>query len=239
VFGVFEARSKSGGGVESFRCLHNMLSSQPMCFNLFAPLANDLELADQCFRTLFPGEVGKVLDLKIEHAPMPAAEFLDDGTSFDAFVRYKRCSGESGFIGVETKLADPFSRKRYPPQKYRSLAARSPHIWNADAFEQLSDTRWYQLWRNHLLVEALRMHPRHDYAAGIVMVVHHPLDRRGIDAIAGYRSLLRDGGSTLASASLDQVLEACAPAVRTADQRSWLEAFRTRYVDLSGSQGAK
>ena len=40
------ARLREGGGnVERYRLLHNMLSSQPMCFNLFAPLVRDPALA--------------------------------------------------------------------------------------------------------------------------------------------------------------------------------------------------
>ena len=34
-----------GGAVEPFRLFHNMLSSMPMCFNLFGPLIDDPELA--------------------------------------------------------------------------------------------------------------------------------------------------------------------------------------------------
>jgi hypothetical protein len=48
-------RLKQGrGAVEPYRLLNNMLSSQPMCFNLFAPLKETLELATKLIVAL-PG----------------------------------------------------------------------------------------------------------------------------------------------------------------------------------------
>src|SRR4051812_30576376 len=45
IFAVANERMKAGGGVERYRNLHNLLSSQPMCFNLFAPLCRNRDLA--------------------------------------------------------------------------------------------------------------------------------------------------------------------------------------------------
>ena len=70
-----------------------MLSSQPMCFNLFGPLVGDLSLATRCMRALLPGEVGEVTEVRIEYGPSPADEYLGDRTSFDAFVGYTRPDG--------------------------------------------------------------------------------------------------------------------------------------------------
>jgi hypothetical protein len=49
----------------------------------------------------------------IEYAPDPKEEFLDDRTAFDAFVEFDRVDGTRGFVGIETKLTEPFSRKTY------------------------------------------------------------------------------------------------------------------------------
>jgi hypothetical protein len=48
------------GNIEQFRCERNLLSSQPMAFNLFAPLAEDPDLATRCLRALLPGQVTRV-----------------------------------------------------------------------------------------------------------------------------------------------------------------------------------
>jgi hypothetical protein len=55
IFSAADRRvSDSRGTVEPFRLLCNMLSSQPLCFNAFAPLADDLDLATTVFRALLP-----------------------------------------------------------------------------------------------------------------------------------------------------------------------------------------
>src|SRR5687767_2286077 len=52
---VARARVAEGAGaVEPFRLFHNMLSSQPMCFNLFGPLVRDTALAARLLPTLVP-----------------------------------------------------------------------------------------------------------------------------------------------------------------------------------------
>ena len=54
--------------VEPFRLLHNMLSSQPMCFNLFGPLVLDLDLA-RCLMVPLLGELAAVDEVRIEYSP--------------------------------------------------------------------------------------------------------------------------------------------------------------------------
>jgi len=115
IFRAAEARSAQQVGViERFRLLHNLLSSQPLCFNLFAPLAEDLDLATRVFRAaLGDQEVQAVARVCFEYAPEPRHEYLNDHTAFDAFVEYERPDGGPGFAGIETKLTEPFSQKRY------------------------------------------------------------------------------------------------------------------------------
>src|SRR4051812_1513880 len=50
-------RIDNGGGVEQYRCTHNLLSSQPMAFNLFGPLHLDADLAVSLLDPLLPGGV--------------------------------------------------------------------------------------------------------------------------------------------------------------------------------------
>jgi hypothetical protein len=60
IWKVVQDRIAQGGGVERNRCLHNLLSSQPMCFNLFGQLVDRPELATVLFSALLPELVGEV-----------------------------------------------------------------------------------------------------------------------------------------------------------------------------------
>lgn len=118
IFEVVQRRLSEGSGVEPFRVLHNMLSSQPMCFNLLGLLAEDLELATSLWRRVLPDEVMNVTKVRVEYAPEPAGEYLGDATAFDAFVEYSTVDGRNGFCGIETKLTEPFSQREYDRPEY-------------------------------------------------------------------------------------------------------------------------
>ena len=218
--------AKEEGAVEPFRLLRNMLSSQPMCFNLFGEPARDLELATALTRALWGNRIARVVNVRFEWAPEPAAEYLNDRTAFDAFIEYETADGNPGFIGIETKLSEPFSPKRYDGQKYRCwMTADSPWRPGAD----VAATRHNQLWRNHLLAWSLLRHPQSKYTQGGVTVVYHPEDRRCRSVIEGYKALLRDD-STFAAFDLNEIVSAWKPLAG-----DWLRDFERRYLALDES----
>ncbi|HMK12683.1 MAG TPA: hypothetical protein VK461_13920, partial [Acidimicrobiales bacterium] len=111
-----------------------MLSSQPMCFNLFGPLVADLDLATRCVGALLPGQVERVIDVRVEYAPAPADQYLGDRTSFDAFIAYARPGGDTAFLGIETKLTEPFSPGEHRKESYRRLTECADSLWRPDAW---------------------------------------------------------------------------------------------------------
>ena len=92
------------GTIDRYRVLCNMLSSQPMCFNLFGPLVDDRELATALVQALLPGEVEAVTRVLIEYAPEPPAGYLNDRTAFDAFIEYTRPDRSQGFLASRDEV---------------------------------------------------------------------------------------------------------------------------------------
>lgn len=226
---VAQARIESGPGVEPFRCRANLLSSQPMSFNLFGPLVGHLGVARQLLCPLLPGDVEEVTLIRIEYAPSPAEEYLDDLTSFDVFIEYVDGDGERAFVGVETKLTEPFSPKAYDSDRYRELtdAPGSPWVSSKSA---LADPAWNQLWRDHLLVEATRTHRDVPHGRrGSLAVVHHPDDPSIGSAIAGYRRFLRYPEAVLVW-PLDRLLATMRSEAEDFRVADWLDRFAARYL---------
>lgn len=232
IFELAERRIAKGGGmVEKFRLLRNMLSSQPMCFNLFGELALNQKLATRLARALWGEHIAQVTSVHFEWAPEPAGEYLDDRTAFDAFIEYEKEDRKFGFVGIETKLTEPFSQKEYDTPAYRQwMTPDSP--WKSEAHDKVSRKTHNQLWRDHLLAWALLQHGSSKYTEGRLAVVYHPDDKRCCRIIDEYRALLHDE-TTFSSHKLDDVVSKWGPL--TGD---WLSKFEERYLLLGKSEGA-
>ena len=84
----------------------------------------------------------------------------------------------------------------------------------------------------------MRHHPRSPYDRTRLLVVYHPEDRKCVRVYAGYRALLLDTDDSLASTSLDQIVNAWLGLVEEPAHATWLREFRSRYLDLDLSAAA-
>lgn len=231
-------RIAAGGGVEEFRCTRNLLSSQPMAFNLFGPLHEDPDLAALLLDPLLPGGV-KTASVDVEWAP-PRKLHLQDATSFDVVARYVRADGRKSIAGIETKLTEPFSQKVYGlndhhAERYREVARRSD-VWLNPDDPELTDIRWNQVWRNQLLVESIRQ--QQPDLLGCEVVVHHPLDERCANNVDAYAEFLTEPRETLVRHTLEHVVAVWEPLLGTDAQARWLGDFADRYLNLELSEAA-
>jgi len=231
---------RNEGAVEPDRLRNNLLSSQPMCFNLFAPMGDDLELASLLAEAL-PG-VPKGLSVRaisLEYAPSKESH-LNDRTAFDAFIEYER-DGNRGFIGIETKLTEPFSQQRYEFAKpgYSRWRENPNWWWNLGSEDCFPNPLYNQIWRNHLLAFSMLNQPNTPYNEGYCAVLHHNEDESCPKALQQYRAHVNaDGLNTLLHWRLEDVLESWSAVVKARAHRDWLNAFRLRYLDLEASRPA-
>lgn len=233
---ALERLKQNTGAVEPYRLLNNMLSSQPMCFNLFGPLVRDAELATKLWKQLLPGRIAEVTSVRIEYAPTPTHEYLNDRTAFDAFVEYRRTDGGLSFLGIETKLTEPFSRRRYDRDEYRRWMRRPGAPWRPEAARRVDEVRHNQLWRDHLLSVAMSTHPESRYVAGHCMLVRHPEDAECEAVVSDYQALLKEGDESFIDMPLDRLIAAWSAADRLKDEvELWLKAFTLRYLELGAS----
>ena len=133
-----------------------LLSSQPMCFNLFGQLQAEQrrEALLPWVRRVSPGAV-RVTRVEIEWAP-PAEDHFRGGSAFDAFVEYDTLDGGRGFLGVECKYHEDLRKSDVPKVRdvYKSFTADSG-LWREGAVEQLDRMGLRQFWLNTLLAQSL------------------------------------------------------------------------------------
>ena len=237
---IEQCKCDKDGLIDEFRLKRNMMASQAMCFNLFGPPALDRQLATRLFQALLPGEVESVTEILFEYAPAPASNYLADKTAFDAFVHYQGSDGHQHFIGIETKLTEPFSEKEYPidapKHNYRKWTEQTDSPWPESSRTKLDAVVHNQLWRDHMLVQALRVEGDKDkdqeYASGKLMLVRHSEDLACAQVVDGYRQLLKPKDSSFIDMPLDKLISIWASAMTKQEHKSWLENFRGRYIDL-------
>ena len=224
------------GTIDPFRLFCNMLSSQPMCFNLFGPLVDNLELATRLFQAILPGEIQTVSKVQFEYAPEPARDYLNDRTAFDAFISFTRPDGQPGFIGVETKLVEAFSAKVYSSPLYNRWTEHILSPWPAGARARLQSMDVNQLWRDHMLAVAMQLAPGAPYGSGRFLLVYHPEDVECADAVDVYKTLRKPEDISFIDMQLDKLIELWKQFVSTAAEKQWLANFSQRYLDLYASE---
>ncbi|TLM99148.1 MAG: hypothetical protein FDZ75_00780, partial [Actinobacteria bacterium] len=86
------------------RIFNDLLSSQPLCFNLFGELTDDLELASAAIRELTGGRFSRVTGIEFEVSPgRRDPRYLNDRSAFDVFLRCEDAELRPSFIGIEVK----------------------------------------------------------------------------------------------------------------------------------------
>ena len=157
------------------RC--DLLSSMPMCFNLFGPLSNNQALAAACVDRWFPDLAvrGAPISLHFEWSPGrrdPA--YLGDRTAFDVMIRIGT-GAERHEIGIETKYHEYPSVTRHKddqiiPVRYVEVTNTAGLFDEEDWSQRVWNTDIEQVWRDHLLAFACQLHQAGPARTHYVMV---------------------------------------------------------------------
>jgi hypothetical protein len=223
--------------IEPFRLQCNLLSSQALGFNLFAPLVDDRELAGRFLQAILPGDPLEVTRVALVYAPPPAQEYLNDRTLLDACLQYTLSGDKLGFVGVVTRLVEETIPKLFASPRYRELTMHTGSPWLEDSLPNLVQPEISPLWHAQLLIEAMLRYPHSRYVRGHLIFVVHPQDQASAQAAQTYREWLHpENANTLEVLPLDQLVERWQALVETPAQQRWLADFPQRYLDLSASE---
>lgn len=218
---------ESGGKIDERRLYNNLLSSQPLVFNFFGRLKQDLVLATQLVRALVP-DVEEVTDVLFEFAP---AGWIDN-SAFDVAL-VVRARGQKGLLGLECKFTEPFSPTPYWKAAYGDIARASGAF--AAAIETCASPRFNQLFRNQLIAEHLVL--TGEYSFRMTGLFCHHDDAAATGTGAAFRELLQDGTSFYVI-TFARFLEAVQRLPLTWEQREWSMTLWARYCALALSAAA-
>jgi hypothetical protein len=209
------------------RIYNNLLSSQPLCFNLFGELSLDLDLATSVLSDITDGRILRVTAIEFEYSPGRGDDrYTGDRSAFDVYVRYTTPAEGRGFVGIEVKyhegLADPVADHRL---RYDEVASMMD-CFVPEFLPKLRKRPLQQVWRDHLLAGA---HKQVDcFEDGFFAFLYPAGNTACSDAVDQYKKCLSSSESFQ-----EWTLESLVDRLMIHSPASWIRELNRRYLDFS------
>lgn len=151
------AYREPGAAFDVDRLKTNLLSSQPLAFNLFGSLARDLALATRFVVELLPGTLTSVTEVLFEHSPGRGdPRYTADRTAYDVVLRGRDGTGARAIVAIEIKYSEAGHELAPPPHPRHAQIARTTGGLFVDPDEPtLTGPACQQLYRQHCLASAM------------------------------------------------------------------------------------
>ncbi|WP_041358225.1 PGN_0703 family putative restriction endonuclease [Methylorubrum extorquens] len=151
------AYREPGAAYDVNRLRTNLLSSQPLAFNLFGLLARDRQLATRFVAELLPGTLTSVTDILFEHSPGRSdPRFTADRTAYDVVLRGRDATGARALLCIEIKYSEAGREPAPPPHpRYTEIARATLGLFVDPDDPTLTGPACQQLYRQHCLASAM------------------------------------------------------------------------------------
>jgi hypothetical protein len=207
------ASRERGETLNSLRLWADLLSSMPLCFNLFGDLQRDPDAADRAVHAWWPDTPGRVSEVRFEWSPGRLdPRYLGDRTAFDVALLLAMPDGTEGVIGVEMKYHEVAKVEKVPSgqrlPRYREVTevAEREGVFRPGALDAVLGTPWQQIWRDHLLALSMAQHPNRRWPWVRFAVVHPARNGSIASAVGRYQEVLAED-ETFSVKSLENLLD--------------------------------
>ena len=225
--------------------LNNALRSEHIPYNLFFPMMKGQNKEATCdfFNDLLGTDmIAEVLQVRIEFAPQPKSDYLNDGTAFDAFVLYLHKDGSKGAIGIEVKYTE--REYKIGETEYKNTHDEQGNICLSQHYAQATNQSGYfvpnceaelvsdnlrQIWRNHILGASMVLHGDINHFSSLTVFPN--ANPHFHSATADYRKVLTGKGkSTFFTFTYEKLFETLAHHFCSEEQKKWIQYLYKRYL---------
>jgi hypothetical protein len=215
----------SGQLIEEDRLYANLLSSQPLCFNLFGELQSDLGLASAVCARLWPDRVRAVTGISFEHSPGRSdIAYTGDRSAFDVFIEHSLPEREGrGFIGIEVKYHENLKVAAAGHRPRYNEIASAMGCFVEEKLPALRAAPLEQIWRDHLLAGA--MLASGEWASGLYVFLYPEGNTQCARGVASYLDCL-EKRETFAAVTLERLVE----ELERQTDAPWVSELRDRYL---------
>lgn len=157
---VFQKQHNKALTIDEFRLFNDMLSSMPMCFNLFSDLRqlllNDPAEASRIAKLLFSeiSWIEELVEVDVEFIPTPIEDYTNDKSAFDAMLIVEDQEGQKGLVSIETKYTDILGGNTAKDSETKNALVEQGGFFDEDLKGELRKNGYKQIHRNFLLTYA-------------------------------------------------------------------------------------
>ena len=235
--------------IDEKRMRENLLSSQPLCFNLFGELKKDSNKALKFFNLIYRDYFSSIDNVFFEYNPARRDPRLTgDRSAFDVFVEYTSKLGKKGFIGIEVKYAETLregadsvqdilnkqfcDEPRTRKDRYEEL---SEGLFRKKEFKLLETLPYFQIWRDHLLAVSMCKAFPDKYDEGFFMFLSPHTNIQCRKAVNKYKELLLEK-DRLKSHFDVQWLETFIDILNIVYKEEWTQEMAQRYLGRNSNE---
>ena len=209
------------------RIFNDLLSSQPLCFNLFGELSQDLQLATSIMQNLTAGKVEAVTRIEFEWSPGQGDPiYTGDRSAFDVYVEFLTPANTKGFFGIEVKYHENLIGKAATTTDRHHQISGQMDCFDEAFLKDLEKQPLQQIWRDHMLAGIHKIQNKFD--EGIFVFLYPEKNTHCSEALGKYKRCL-----TSTDTFAEWTIESVANQVKQATNDDWIDLFTDRYLDFN------
>ena len=227
---VENAKTK-GKVISEPRIWNNLLSSQPLAFNLFGELKLNRLLATLVFKKLFPDlEIDRITNIEFEHSPgRKDLKYTGDSSAFDVFVEYFTITGQLSFLGIEVKYAENLKDKPSSHKVRYEEISNDSGFFDLTQLEKLKEKPIQQIWRDHLLALSMFISNK-DYYRGDFIYLFPSENAECVSAIDKYeQTFLSNKENYFKPLTIEKIVR----HLKEESKEKWITKFEDRYLNFN------
>ena len=197
--------------IDTYRLFNNMMSSMPMCFNMFSDLREllitDKESCSEICRSLFReiDWISTVEYIGVEFIPTPTEKYTNDKTAFDAVIIVKDDKNNKGLISIETKYTDLLGSNSSKNISKKNKIIEKYKLFNSETTKKLKETGYKQIYRNYLLTFSYAKFNKFKHFCNIIISPSE--DELSKEEILELKNGLKKNKETIAKIDLEDFIE--------------------------------
>jgi len=220
----------------------NMLRSEHIPFNIITPFNSNQASKEYCakvFNHFLNGVIKSIDRIEIEYAPSKKEKYLEDKTSFDAYIEYSHIDGSTGILGIEVKYTEHGYKLtsgsseaeglHNGTSKYFKISDKCG-LYNPGSELSLVKDEFRQIWRNHLLGEYM-LHVDSEKYKHFTSITLFPEGNTHFKHYSKeYISMLNSNANKFVPITYEDFFDACLKHSPNQEFKKWIDYLVERYI---------